>query len=125
MREQVAAVSARAGPFLPPAVLFAANARHVSNHDQTSAVQATFQPYCKLEFGHEFEFALELAMASILRREASEFRSTKPKQDDPFPPADYDGWEAYTAWNYPSGITLLNGNFFVPDNTVRKFKHRS
>jgi hypothetical protein len=43
-----------------------------------------------------------------------EFRATKPKQDDPFPP-DYDGWEAYTAWHYPSGITLFNGNFSVPD----------
>jgi len=36
--------------------------------------------------------------------------------DDPFPP-DYDGWEAYTAYNHPSaGINSFIGNFSVPDS---------
>jgi len=34
-------------------------------------------------------------------------------------PADYDGWLAYTAWNYPPGIGKFYGNFSVPTKNPR------
>ena len=34
--------------------------------------------------------------------------------DRPLPP-DYDGWEEYSAWNYPNGLDSFNGYFSVPD----------
>lgn len=41
-------------------------------------------------------------------------RDTK-SEDPPVFPADYDGWEAYTAWNISKGIDTFLGNFSVPD----------
>lgn len=33
----------------------------------------------------------------------------------------YDGWLAYTWWNYPQGIDAFLGYFSVPNNPKRSF----
>jgi len=36
-------------------------------------------------------------------------------------PSDYDGWLAYTAWNYPDGIGKFYGNFSVPTKAPKNY----